>query len=57
MPRRKRRKPKKDIAKYKAMNDVFRNSQENHDRRKAERLFWKDVDLDKDAPDVHTQLE
>lgn len=39
-------KPKKDIAKYNKLNDVFRNSQESHDKRKAVRLYWKDKDLD-----------
>jgi hypothetical protein len=39
-------KPKKDIAKYKKLNDVFRGSDVNHEIRKSKRLYWKDKDLD-----------
>ena len=38
---------KKQIKKYKQLQDVFRNSK--HEERKAKRLFWKDVDLDADV--------
>jgi hypothetical protein len=39
-------KPKKCIAKYKALTDVFADSKSNQDLRKAKRLYWKDKDLD-----------
>ena len=39
-------KPKKDIAKWNKLSDVFRDSHKTHEARKAKRLYWKDKDLD-----------
>ena len=47
--RGKKYKPKKDIAKYKAMTDVFAKTPtaiKHREDLKAKRLYWKDKDLD-----------